>query len=758
MEWISAGFKRNGALILPALYLFSALCYAVSSFANPAVIGLMTLIGETGMDILICTLSFRLFYIASSKRRKLFGIIATAFFSESFADGAYNLIQNVFNISNPTIFMASFFEIPFLIFLCLQAWIWWELFAEANAGNKSKGMPILAYAPFIVSSLLVIAIFVYFADWKIDRLSGEGLYQLADILAEAAGFALVSICLGTSGNKAFSSIAIGFLIIVCSNYMIRLPVVALATTQNSPFEFTWIVGQLLIFSGLLTIKKAYPDNPPENWCYGVNCLQSQIVVGSFSLELLAIALFSIFVKYATPAAAPGGTMLKYLPAVMIILSIITVIISSYFSRRLLKPLKELEAAIEEYSSQGKSQLELSSHDDYGILEYIELKAFIKKALFSMNEKLTIERETSSLAANLAHDIASPLAVMEIILHTYSKEFSSSVSSTLKDSIRRIRNITHNLLEKYRNPVNVAVFDCLHESHVKSESSQAPSSIYLPHFTEWAISQKQLEWIANPCDISLSIGLSKNSGWVLTVPDAFKRVISNLLNNAYEALKTERQIRVSIKNLNDSFLELVISDSGCGLSPEQMPRVLEGESLKHPGRGLGLSGAKSYIKALGGRLDLASQVGKGTQVKLIFPKARTPVWFPEGILLNSGAPVIFLGGDEGMCATWRNSLKLIGMDVFSFMHADKLLEWCREKPEILKNAVYLFDFHLHDPLWTGLSLLEKLKVGSRGYLVTNGAEDVATQQRCLQQGIWLIPKRLTHEIPIKVTDSLHLKAL
>ncbi len=753
MERATVMVKKNGVLVLLSLYLLCSISYAVSPFGNPTAIGWTTFMGEAGMDILICIFSLQIYNSTDGKRRLLFGVIAGAFFCEIFADGAYNLIQNVFGISNPSIVISSLYEIPFLSFLCLQVWVWWELFAEANADNKRKRMPLLTYSPFITSSLLVIAIFIYFADWKIGRFSGEGLYQLADILAEAAGFALVSICLGTSGNKALSCIAIGFLVIVCSNYMIRLPVVALATKQNSLYEFTWIAGQLLVFYGLSRLKKDNPDNPPENWCYGINCLQSQIAVGSFGLGLLAIALFSIFVKYATSATLPDGSLLKYLPPIMIILSIITVILSSYFSKRLLKPLKELEAAIETYSSHGKFESKLNSHDDYGIREYVELKAFIKKALLSLNEKLTIERETSVLAAGVSHDIASPLAVMDMTLHAHGEQLPANTKSILKDCIQRIRNITHTLLEKYRSPTNAMAPAILNESYMNGGENQTPCPVLLQHITEWAVSQKRIEWAAQTCEITLRVQLNANAGWVFIVPENLKRIISNLLNNAYEALQTKRQIDITVGKEQNSLLYLLISDFGCGIASEYVPRVLEGESLKHTGRGLGLSGAKAYIESLGGELVFTSSVGEGTQVKLLFPQALIPSWFPENILLHGNAPVVVLDDDESMCSFWREHLKMHGVDIFLFTQVDTLLDWCSANPEILSQAIYLFDYHLRDRLWTGLTLLEKLRAGARGYLVTSGADENAIRKRCVELGIWLIPKGLAREIPLKINDSL-----
>ncbi len=594
--------KKNVGIFILSLYLIFAISYAITPFSTPAVIGYTTLIGEAGMDILICILSIYLYYLSSSHRRKLFAIIAMAFFFEAFADGAYNFIQNILGICNPSIFVSSLYEVPLLLFLCLQGWFWWKLFSETNSDNEEKKMPLLTYAPFIISSLIIVAIFIYFADWKIDRLSGAGLYQFADILVEAVDFALVSICLGTSRNKALSCVAIGFLVIVCSNYMIRLPVVFLATTQNSPFEFTWIAGQLLVFYGLSSFKKENTDKFLKNWCYGINCLQSQITVGSFGLGLVAIALFSLFIKYTASTNLPDSSLLQYLPAVMIILSIITVILSTQLSKKLLKPLKELEAVIESYS-QEKIEPKLNSHNDYGIREYVELKAFIKKALLSLNEKLIIERESSTLAASISHDVASPLAVMDMILKANITHLPLKAGAILKESIQEIRNITRTLLEKYHNPIDW--------------ENQTSSYLLLHSIVESVVAQKKIEWGEQCCEITVTIQPNANAGSVFVVPEKLKRIISNLLNNAYEAMQTKGQIDITVGE-QDSHFYILISDSGCGIKPEDFSKILAGASLKHPGRGFGLSGAKLYMESLGGILLLTSKPSIGTQIKLLFP--------------------------------------------------------------------------------------------------------------------------------------------
>src|SRR5579872_624953 len=239
-------FKNNIMLTIAAFYLICAIFYASLPSHNPAITGFTTFVGESGMDILIFISCILLYCKVCKKDRRLVAITGFAFFCEAFADGSYNLIQNMLNISNPSILMASSYEIPFLLFLSLETWLWWGLVSKSMAKKDKKIISIFTYTPFITSSFLAVAIFIYFADWKIKRFSSEGLYQLADIFVEATSFALLSTCLSISRNKSYSCIAIGFLIIIFSNYMIRLPVLSLATTQNNPFEFTWILGQLFI--------------------------------------------------------------------------------------------------------------------------------------------------------------------------------------------------------------------------------------------------------------------------------------------------------------------------------------------------------------------------------------------------------------------------------------------------------------------------------------------------------------------------------
>lgn len=612
----TVSMQVSSALNFIIFYLLCVIAYSISPFAIPSIIGTLTFVGETGMDILIFLIAFQLFNKSNKENRILFGLLGISFFFEAFADGCYNIVQNIYGISNPSILISSLYEVPLLLFLFLQTSVWYIFFKEINKKNRHKLQTHkFIYIPFIASSLLVIAIFLYFADWKIARTSAEGLYQLADVFIEALGFSLVSIFLGASKNKYISSIAIGFLIIVCANYMIRLPVVALATSQNSPYEFTWIIGQLFIFYGLSKLTEVDLKSSLRDWCYSLNSLQPQISSGGFTLGLLLIVLFAIFIKCT--ATANDGKVLQYLPAIMMIISITTAILSASFSKRLLKPLNELELAIDTYSLNEECGPILESHNDYGIREYIQLKDFIKKALISLSEKYRTDKEIAALAASVMHDIASPLAVMNIILNSEGHKLSDKTKVLLEDSVKSIRNISYKLLDKFRNQSKLIDRSFLKASK-QIESNPKDGCIFLSEIIESLLKRKIIEWKINPCAIDFDIRGNKDFYFVYADPIDFTRVLSNLLNNAYEALQTERTINITLFLDANSLMCLSIADNGCGVAPEFLPKVLCGESLKHNGKGLGLSCAKDFIESLGGKLIFESEAGKGSEVKLFLP--------------------------------------------------------------------------------------------------------------------------------------------
>ena len=110
----------------------------------------------------------------------------------------------------------------------------------------------------------------------------------------------------------------------------------------------------------------------------------------------------------------------------------------------------------------------------------------------------------------------------------------------------------------------------------------------------------------------------------------KQILINLLSNATKFTPEGGSVRVRT-SLEDKKFVLEVSDTGIGMSADQIPRALEAFrqidsqiSRKHVGTGLGLPLAKHLVELHGGTLDLESKVDFGTTVRIVLPPERTVV--------------------------------------------------------------------------------------------------------------------------------------
>jgi two-component system heavy metal sensor histidine kinase CusS len=104
---------------------------------------------------------------------------------------------------------------------------------------------------------------------------------------------------------------------------------------------------------------------------------------------------------------------------------------------------------------------------------------------------------------------------------------------------------------------------------------------------------------------------------------FSRAVSNLVDNALRFTPDGGGISISIAE-RDAHSEISVSDTGCGISAEHLPRVFDrfyraDSSRSSEGVGLGLALVKSIVDLHRGSARLDSEVNRGTTVILTFPK-------------------------------------------------------------------------------------------------------------------------------------------
>ncbi len=100
-------------------------------------------------------------------------------------------------------------------------------------------------------------------------------------------------------------------------------------------------------------------------------------------------------------------------------------------------------------------------------------------------------------------------------------------------------------------------------------------------------------------------------------DKLKQILMNILHNSIDAESKVINIRVLDR---DRIVGIWISDDGCGMSEEVKEKAFKPFfTTKAKGTGLGLAIVDKLIKAIGGKIDLESELGKGTVFKIEMPK-------------------------------------------------------------------------------------------------------------------------------------------
>jgi two-component system phosphate regulon sensor histidine kinase PhoR len=242
-------------------------------------------------------------------------------------------------------------------------------------------------------------------------------------------------------------------------------------------------------------------------------------------------------------------------------------------------------------------------------------------LQDITELRKLEKVRTDFVANVSHEMKTPL--------TSIKGFAETLKmGDIEEEQDRLRFL--NIIEDEADRLCRLINDLLSLSELEQKKAKAK----LPKEeikVEKAIKEvlSMLESQSEKKHIKLSMDVQEELYNIKGEADKFKQMLINLVDNAIKYTPENGKVRVEAYNHEDGNghrkLVIKVIDNGIGIPGQHLPRLFErfyrvdkARSRAVGGTGLGLAIVKHIAILLGGEVEVDSEVGKGTEFRIILP--------------------------------------------------------------------------------------------------------------------------------------------
>lgn len=228
-----------------------------------------------------------------------------------------------------------------------------------------------------------------------------------------------------------------------------------------------------------------------------------------------------------------------------------------------------------------------------------------------------EREKDDFLANVSHEIRTPInticGISEIML-------KNDVPIEMKEDMLNIQSAGRNLMSVVGDILDYSELQ-EGEFEILKENYYISSTIYdVINMSMAKKSEKKLELIVD-CDTDMPSVLIGDE-------QKIRRVIMNLINNAIE-FTSEGCVCIRFGYRKEEYginLIITVKDTGIGMTKESVENLFQkfsqadmGRTRKKGGIGLGLAIAQTIVNRMGGFITVKSELGKGSEFKIVIPQ-------------------------------------------------------------------------------------------------------------------------------------------
>lgn len=575
--------------------------------------------------------------------------------------------------------------------------------------------------PFLILDLIIIILFTPSIYNSFGTVYYQNFLIVIGLILGLVIFSFSILFLIYSANIAIALFMIGLIILISGDFLITFARILHTLAYG---DLLWILGVWCMFCGLVIIKNGRDYNI-RNWFMSVSSIKSTLTIWSFIISFGGFILF--FIAADILNVFNGNTFIMF-PPFIAVYSIIIVGLSIIFGRKFEIPFKQIQSNIKNIMINNEREI----NNYFQIREFALLQRYFMETYSVKEKQEQLKRNLGDIASKVVHDIRTPLTVINNLMESITLQVPVEQSHKIHEQLTQIRQTVNNLLEYNRKSLH------------QLDHSNEKSYIILANIIESVMEQKKIEWQASEFKIKVILDCTRTI-WLYVAEHDFKNMLSNLLNNAYEAMQDKKvEIEIYIENETPNQVNIYLKDNGIGIPKHQINNVLHGKSLKHSGNGIGLLSAVNYIKSLNGNLIINSQENNGTTVTISLPKTESPSWYPHEIKLPRNNLIVIVDDDPMIHTVWQTKLFTLPLDTIFFTKVDPFVNWYSALNEMDKVTVFM-DYNLHN-VTTGLDILINLEI-KFATLVTNCSDQAWLQSKVSETPYFMIPKRLLAEIPI-----------
>lgn len=428
---------------------------------------------------------------------------------------------------------------------------------------------------------------------------------------------------------------------------------------------------------------------------------------------------------------------------MLIISVVVLVVLFVFlilfRRSLLRPIREIERVIEYVGANKKEPYS-------GRMPTDTLFQKIAKMLLQMHHERSaheddmrrqeISKKMASAAAQVAHDMRSPISVLKTYIDIEPEEVEGEFRIAAQRSVDKMEYMADNLMDYAR------------------ARQIDKRRISLHSFVSKEVVPEALNGDRSKDVLSVSIPQYIN---IIIDSHKFGRVIINLIKNAREALSDKAgKISLWATEREGGDLVMIVQDNGIGIASDDLSKIFEIYFTvgKKGGTGLGLAYCKQVVEAHGGTIDVESEVGKGTTFTIRIPNCVVKDGaVPDQISQedetcmekkgrHEGALNIILADDDSdMLGDLERKAKQAGANVAYKANAvDEIIE--NGKIDYSKVNAAIVDYEFKGSSQNGIDLIRHLKsMGVKEvHLCTGHYEDEDIRKAAMDAGATSILKK------------------